>query len=321
MGPDSGYLNWQSWLTSFLTPTTSPLLHAVTHHVYNGVSRKTWNSPKQLDSILPEVQWYRSLVSAQAPGAQVWAGENGPIGGGDDGSCGNNSVCGTFASAVCECRARTRSTPSRGHKTLFYIHLYTHPWNATGYADDMSLRATHGFSQHNRQDLWGGHYGLVNSVTGKMELDASAPLLISPDFWVNFLWKRLLGWDAVYNVTSSDPMVRAYAFSGTPPSPFGRAECGQTMQLLALNLHNVSVQAVIPFAKNFYVWSLSPGPDGVFGGSAALNGVAFPRVIDAAKVDPASFLEGVSVPPVAAYGPSGLQLPASSISFLCGSNK
>ena len=82
IGPDSGYNKWQAWLTALLTPATAGLLHAVTHHVYNGVSRKTWDSPMQLDSSLPEIAWYRATVTAQAPGAQAWAGEDGPIGGG-----------------------------------------------------------------------------------------------------------------------------------------------------------------------------------------------------------------------------------------------
>ncbi len=31
---------------------------------------------------------------------KVWAGENGPHSGGEDGTCGNGSVCGTFASTL-----------------------------------------------------------------------------------------------------------------------------------------------------------------------------------------------------------------------------
>ena len=32
--------------------------------------------------------WYVPMVRKLAPGAQVWAGEDGPIGGGEDGTCG-----------------------------------------------------------------------------------------------------------------------------------------------------------------------------------------------------------------------------------------
>ena len=60
------------------------------------------------------------MVHRLAPGAEVWAGEDGPVGGGDDGTCNggtpNSSVCGTFA---------------------------TVPW----YANDLGVRATLGFRQ------------------------------------------------------------------------------------------------------------------------------------------------------------------------------
>lgn len=46
--------------------------------------------------------------------------ENGPPGGGPDGTCGNASICGTYASTL---------------------------W----YADDLALRAKHGFTQYQRQ--------------------------------------------------------------------------------------------------------------------------------------------------------------------------
>jgi hypothetical protein len=53
-----------------------------------------------------------------------------PHAGGEDGTCGTESVCGTFAS------------------TLYY-------------ADELGFRALHGFAQHQRQDLLGGRYGLL----------------------------------------------------------------------------------------------------------------------------------------------------------------
>ena len=52
-----------------------------------------------------------------------------------------------------------------------------------------------------------------------MALGLAEPLLIRPDFWVNFLWKRCLG-SAVLNASSSSATVRAYAFSGAPASPY-----------------------------------------------------------------------------------------------------
>merc|ERR1712008_77300 len=120
--------------------------------------------------------WYSENVRKLAPGAQVWAGENGPAAGGDDGTCGKNSVCGTYASAM---------------------------W----YADELGLRSRHGFAQHQRQDLIGGHYGLVDSPDSRRALSATQPLVLRPDFWINFMWKRTVGTN-VLNITMPSKMVR-----------------------------------------------------------------------------------------------------------------
>ena len=71
-------------------------------------------------------------MRALAPQAEVWAGEDGPTGGGEDGTCGAASACGTFSTVL-------------------------------GYADDLCLRAAKGFRQYQRQDLVGGRYGLVGT--------------------------------------------------------------------------------------------------------------------------------------------------------------
>ena len=36
-----------------------------------------------------DIAWYVPLVRERAPAAQVWAGEDGPTGGGDSGTCGD----------------------------------------------------------------------------------------------------------------------------------------------------------------------------------------------------------------------------------------
>jgi len=107
---------------------------------------------------------YLPIVKAHAPAAQIWAGEDGPTGGGDSGTCGSDdtSICGLYGTVL---------------------------W----YADDMALRAQHSFKQYlprictryaiqslqitpdsgsicdrfvarsryQRQDLVGGRYSLV----------------------------------------------------------------------------------------------------------------------------------------------------------------
>ena len=88
-----------------------------------------------IDHALTDMSWYVPLVRELAPAAQIWAGEDGPIGGGEDGTCGGEagrggSACGTYATVL---------------------------W----YANDLGSRALHGFSQYQRQDLLGGRYGLL----------------------------------------------------------------------------------------------------------------------------------------------------------------
>ena len=190
IGPDTGYRDAQDWLRAYLPPVAAAgQLHAVTHHVYDGPGKSDYNSPSALDRGLSEIDWYTDIVTSLAPSAQIWAGEDGPIGGGNDGTCGGDkSVCGTYASAL-------------------------------GYADDLALRAKRGFAQYNRQALFGGGYGLTASPSGGLGqtsgLGRTEALLLRPGYWVNFLWKRTLG-RSVLNATSSSPMLRAYAFTGAP---------------------------------------------------------------------------------------------------------
>ena len=134
------------------------------------------------------------------------------------------------------------------------------------------------------------------------------------DYWVNFLWKRTLG-ASVYNASSSDGKVRAYAFGGAPPSPFAAPECA-ALAVLLLNLHNASVVAGLPTAGGFAAWSLAP-QDGVFGGTATLNSAALATTIDVARVDPNTFLGSITVPPVRGKNADGVTLPPASVTFVC----
>ena len=185
VGPDTGYLGWQAWLEAYL-PLAAPLgLRAVTHHVYAGVARDTFADAATLDASAPEIAWYVGAVRALAPGAQVWAGEDGPVGAGDDGTCCGDAtaVCGEYASAL---------------------------W----YADDMATRAARDFAQYQRQDFFGGAAALQLGLRRWHGARAERPARARPDYWVQFLWKRALG-TLVLNATSSNAqLVRAYAFTG-----------------------------------------------------------------------------------------------------------
>ena len=287
VGPDTGGAYPQEWLQALLPLLTQPL-HAITHHVYNGIGKKNFNSYDQLDSILSEIKWYTDTVKSLAPLSAIWAGENGPSGGGDDGTCGTSSVCGVFASSL---------------------------W----YADDMALRAKNGFVAHQRQDLFGGMYGLTNSLSTTMALGVDDPISIHPDYWISFLLKRTLGL-AVLNATSSDPELRAYAYAGSPPSPFAAAECMKAQQLLLIYLGNVTLSVSLPsgVTGTFAAWTLSSDNNDPFGVGARLNNVLLPTTIDVnGGTDPRSFLSNITVQPVVAPVSSGITLPPTSTTFIC----
>ena len=290
VGPDTGYRYPQTWLTAYL-PLAAPHLRAVTHHVYNGLSRSNYNNPAQLDSPLPEIQWYTSTIAHLLPGAEVWAGENGPIGGGNDGTCGSMSVCGTFASAG---------------------------W----FADDMALRAKHGFHHYQRQDLFGGAYGLTTALNNEMALDGTAGVTLRPDYWINFLWKRTLG-RSVLNATSSSASVRAYAFAGTPTSPYAPKACAHSaVQLLAINLSNataasLALPAVQGSAPSYASWALTPLAGDAFTAQALLNGAPLPLTVDVAQADPSAFLQGIVQPAVTGSTAAAFVLAPLGTAFIC----
>ena len=300
VGPDTGYRQAQDWLTDYL-PRAAPQLHAVTHHVYPGISRRSFNHPQELDRTLPEITWYTKLTKQFAPKAQVWAGEDGPVGGGNDGTCGSSSVCATFASAL---------------------------W----YADDLANRAKHGFVQYQRQTLIGGAYGLTSSERPHPQsaLGATEAVLLRPGYWTNYLYKRLVG-SSVLNASSSDPFIRAYAFRGTPPSEHAALECAGDgrLQLLLINLYN-STNATVTLprvvALSYSAWTLTPplattAGRGVqstaaldpFSTRVRLNGQILPEKVDG----PALFLEKIPVPPSVAPVQTGMTLPPLSMSFVC----
>lgn len=293
IGPDTGYNNPMPYIAQYLGNITPGILTAVTHHVYLSLERKDFISSDtlsaKLDSALPDIADFVSTVTDSESGAEIWAGEMGPIGGGDDGTCGTNSTCGVFASAI---------------------------W----YADDAALRATSGFTQHNRQDLWGGAYGLVNSLTSIMELGVTDPLLIKPDYYISWLWKRTLG-TGVLQAQSSSSAVRAYAFSGRPPSNFAsRVYCGSAPQILLLNLasSNITVDLPTPSRVTSYAaWTLAPLGGDPFSAIATLNGSPLPTLLNVEQSNPVNFLGYITIAPILGSLTSPFQLTPYGIAFIC----
>lgn len=294
LGPDVGYLQSEAWLGAFLGNYSD--LHAVTYHVYSGLKKDSYDEPRMIDHALTGGEgWYVPMVRRLAPNAEVWAGEDGPVGGGDDGTCNgntpNSSVCGTFA---------------------------TVPW----YANDLGVRATLGFRQYQRQDLVGGRYALLAIPHDNEALGATDPLRINPDFWVAFLWKRLMG-SAVYNVTSAatslDPAVRTYGQCGLPPSEHAppavaaaqRSPAG-AMGLVLINIDpsqpkTVALQSAAANAR-LTSWTLAAGRDGVFGKASLLNGQLLPAMLS----------DGVALGAIPVDGEErsgSLELPPFSVTF------
>ena len=312
VGPDTGYASPEAWLAAYLPLVAdggaTPLIHGVTHHVYPGISRNGFDSFSGLDSSNGEIEWYVKTIRAYAdPKTQIWAGEDGPIGGGDSGTCGSKSVCGTYASAL---------------------------W----YADDLANRAAFGFSQYQRQTFFGGAYGLTTSAHAHSQsaLGATEAILLRPDYWVNFLWKRVLG-TSVLNATVTVPTVRAYAFSGIPASPFAAPACRAdgAVQLLLINLDakaNATVQLPAAAKSNaaagvagatFNAWLLEPvvnstGGLDPFALQVRLNGEVLETTVDVSQgPSPSSFLEHIPVAAAQGVVSEGVVLPPLAVAFLC----
>eukprot|EP00656_Telonema_subtile_P047492 TRINITY_DN5459_c0_g1_i2.p1 TRINITY_DN5459_c0_g1~~TRINITY_DN5459_c0_g1_i2.p1 ORF type:complete len:385 (+),score=75.93 TRINITY_DN5459_c0_g1_i2:28-1182(+) len=292
VGPDVGYLASEEWLGDFLTNFSN--LHAVTYHVYSWLKKTNYNSAQAIDNAQYDLKWYPAMVRELAPGAQIWAGEDGPISAGEDGDCGGNtSVCGTYATVM---------------------------W----YANDLGNRAAHGFKQYHRQDLVGGRYSLLGVPHDDQYLDKTDGVRIHPDFWVAFMWKRVMG-STVLNATangwSPDPSIRAYAHCGVPPSmhvPSAVSETNAPMGWALVNIANTSRE--VQFASNCTIWTMTSA-DGPLGNSVNLNN----------QLLPASIQDGVPISNIPVAGdvkPTGalIELPALSVSFVvidspgCGSN-
>ena len=250
IGPDTGFRNPQGWLNQTLD-RVGHLLHAVTHHVYLGASRKNYNSASMLDRGLHgDISWYVPLVRERAPEAEIWAGEDGPTGGGDSGTCGDpaGAICGLFASSL---------------------------W----YADDMGNRARHGFAQYQRQDLVGARYSLVSMPHDNEFLGERDAVGLTADFWVNFMFKRLIGMQVLNATVAGSASVRAYVHCGPAPSPHRIASTGAAAILI--NLDNASsTRVTVAGASRLQAWTLSPTLDGgPFGKRVRMNGVLLPDTI------------------------------------------
>lgn len=270
-------------------------LHAVTHHTYPGIASDSYDSASELDQKHAIDQWLVPLVRQRAAKAQVWSGETGPHSGGENGTCGADaaSICGKFGSAL---------------------------W----YADDLGYRATRGISQHQRQDLFGGRYGLLRIKRGAEALFADDSVSLSADFWVNYLWKRLVG-RAVGGTVLEETYgntLRAYCHAGAPQSPDAPPEAaGATATLVLINLspsegREVTL-GVAPLGGgrttvDALAWSLSPPIAGALSFDAPLlNGQALPAALTVGGKG----LAGMQAPAKRIPAGGTIALPPHSVTF------
>ena len=150
--------------------------------------------------------------------------------------------------------------------------------------------------------------------------------MLRPNYWINFAWKRLVG-QSVLSLNSSNPNVRAYAFTGPPPSPYAEPAClASHVQLILINLEDTQpVQASpLPLLTGMepdsitMAWVFTPGPSsGSSGEDITLNDELLPSLVNVDSMDPSSFLQYFIVPPVEGSAAEGIILPPLSTAFLC----
>ena len=186
------------------------------------------------------------------------------------------------------------------------------------YADDLALRASRGFAQYQRQDLVGGRYSLVGvGHDNEALLTPGAPVTLHADFWVNFLWKRLVGTGVLKaTVVGGGRTVRGYAHCGQGPSRFAPGVMPEEqVTFVLINLENSTDAAVAldPAPSAYTAWTLGPTAAGAFGAGALLNGQELPATVaDGATIDE------IPVPGVGREGSAAatVTLPPISVTFV-----
>lgn len=240
-------------------------MYALTHHEYTAAAAKSTllpagDSGTQCDVLEPAclnrtARWAAAVmgaVRARPPGVEVWAGEIGPhIGFGGNSSlatCNGTALCGRFGSTI---------------------------W----YADAMAAKARAGYAAFFRQDLVGAQYALLNSSLPSAAQPLAGSWRPSPDYWVLWLWKRLVGPQVLRVGVPSDSRLRPYAFCSLPQEEGAAGGGGGSkVTLLLINLGEAPLPVRLPSfvepGSELATYSLTTGDDalGVSSWSARLNG-------------------------------------------------
>ena len=264
-------------------------LSAVTHHEYLQVNSTSVLDPAYLDhtaQIARAVVEGIRRVNASVP---IWAGECGPhtgnsVGNSTVGTCGDNRLCGRFASMI---------------------------W----YADALGSKANAGYEAFFRQDLVGASYALINtSVPSQPPSSASASAMRftpSPDYYFLLLWRQLIGRQVLSVALSGPSTLRAYAFCSL--------QQGSALALVLLNLDAqpacLAPPSFLPQGAELTYYTFTPGTqgEGVESWGVQLNGellqLSAEGLLPNLPGRRAASAGGISVPPTSV---SLVLLPAAS---------
>jgi hypothetical protein len=200
IGPDVGFLDPELFLGDFLGNFSD--LYAVTYHVYSWLQRRNYDFSMPIDNSLRDGEgWYPGMVHAKAPEAQVWAGEDGPISGGEDGTCGGkfangsssgNSVCGTYATVPWYANDLGSRAVLGFSQYFLWLTFAKHGMSRICECTEIMACCTAGSSRYQRQDLVGGRYGLLQISHDGEALGKTDALRINPDFWASITIEVML---------------------------------------------------------------------------------------------------------------------------------
>ena len=279
--PPSRLASLAAYLAEFVGNATAPL-SSVTWHEYVQVTSTSVLNASALDASAHNAAAVVAAVRRVDAAVPVWVGEVGPHTGNSvgntttTGTCGDNRLCGRFGSVI---------------------------W----YADAMASSAREGAAGFLRQDLVGAYYALINTSAPGQPGTAVGGFTPSPDYYLLWLWQRLVGARVLAAQPPPPPAgaVRAYAYCAR--------ERADAVVLVLINLGAapscVGAPAWVPPGAALTVFALTPGEasEGVEAWGVRLNG----RLL---ALDAAGALPDLSGASLAAAG--GLTLPATSVTLV-----
>ncbi|CAL5441834.1 unnamed protein product [Camellia sinensis] len=161
----------KQWYNRLLQVTGSPVINAMTHHIYNlgsGADPNLVNkilNPHYLSKVSETFSGLKQTIQTHGPWSFAWVGESGGAF-----NSGGHNVSNTFV-------------------------------NSFWYLDQLGMAAKYDTRVYCRQTLIGGNYGLLDTPT----------FVPNPDYYSALLWHRLMGKEVLAVNTSASPYLRSYA--------------------------------------------------------------------------------------------------------------